>query len=189
MADLAQAVATQMANIEKRTGKSIAELSAIIQASGLSKHGEKVAMLKQQLGMGHGDANTLVHMAMQSHGDAMAEGKAVDDILDTIYTGPKSALRPLHDAIINAISAFGPFEHAPKKTYVSLRRSKQFATVGPATRDKIEIGFNMKGVDATDRLLAIPPGGMCNYKLRLSSVGEIDGELLQWLRTAYNASA
>ncbi len=189
MTDLAQAVATQMANIEKRTGKSLAELTAIVQASGLAKHGEKVAMLKQQLGMGHGDANTLVHMVMQSHGDALAAGKSDADALDAIYSGAKAGLRPMHDAILKVISSFGPFENAPKKTYVSLRRSKQFATIGPATKDKIEIGFNMKGVDATDRLLAIPPGGMCSYKTRLGTTAELDDDLVQWLRTAYDASA
>lgn len=43
MADLEKAVATQLSNIEKRTGKSIEELSNIVRASGLSKHGELVA--------------------------------------------------------------------------------------------------------------------------------------------------
>ena len=32
-----QAMATQLANIEKRTGKSLAELTAIVKASGLAK--------------------------------------------------------------------------------------------------------------------------------------------------------
>lgn len=54
MADLAQAVVTQLANIEKRTGKTLAELAAIINSSGLQKHSELVAMLKNDLGMGHG---------------------------------------------------------------------------------------------------------------------------------------
>lgn len=39
MADIAKALATQLANIEKRSGKSLAELSALIRASGLTKHG------------------------------------------------------------------------------------------------------------------------------------------------------
>lgn len=66
MADLDKALATQLANIEKRTGKSLAELTAIVKSSGLSKHGELVAMLKSTLGMGHGDANTLVHTVRKS---------------------------------------------------------------------------------------------------------------------------
>lgn len=189
MADLAQAVATQLANIEKRTGKSLAELSVLVKSSGLTKHGEMRDMLKESLGLGHGDANTLVHVVLQSHGDTLAAGKSNDEVLDTIYTGPKAALRPVHDAIMTEINAFGEFGVAPKKGYVSLRRGKQFATIGPATKDKIEIGFNMKDVDATDRLLAIAPGGMCNYRLRLGTVGEVDAEVVGWLRRAFDASA
>ena len=68
MADLDKAFATQLENIQKRTGKSLDELAAIVRGSGLTKHGELVAMLKTTLGMGHGDANTLVHTVLKSHG-------------------------------------------------------------------------------------------------------------------------
>ena len=70
MADPDKAIATQLANIQKRTGKSLAELAAIVKRSGLEKHGELVAMLKSTLGMGHGDANTLVHTVRKSAGPA-----------------------------------------------------------------------------------------------------------------------
>ena len=55
MADLAQALATQLANIEKRSGKSLQQLAEIMRASGLVKHGELRDMLKRDLGMGHAD--------------------------------------------------------------------------------------------------------------------------------------
>ncbi len=189
MADLSEAGAVQLANIEKRTGKSLAALTAMVKNSGLSKHGEMRDMLKRELGMGHGDANMLVHVALQSHGEAAAKGKSYDEVLDGIYTGEKAALRPVHEALLARIHAFGDFEIAPKKSYLSLRRSKQFATVGPATNSKIEIGLNMQNVEATDRLVAIPPGGMCNYKVRLGTTDEVDKELVAWIRTAYDASA
>lgn len=70
-----KALETQLANIEKRAGKSLADLTAIVKGSGLRKNGEIRDMLKKDLGMGHGDANTLVHVALQSHGAAAAEGK------------------------------------------------------------------------------------------------------------------
>ena len=70
--DIDKAIATQLANIEKRTGKTLAQLTKIVKGSGLTKHGELVAMLKNDLGMGHGDANTLVHHALKSDGASAA---------------------------------------------------------------------------------------------------------------------
>ena len=62
MADMDKALATQIANIEKKTGKTMAQLAKIVKDSKLAKHGEIVTMLKTTLGMGHGDANTVVHL-------------------------------------------------------------------------------------------------------------------------------
>lgn len=190
MADLDKAIATQLGNIEKRSGKSLAELTRIVTDSGLTRHGELVAMLKTTLGMGHGDANTLVHTVRKTggQGGAATEGPSEDQVLDGLYTGPKAALRPIHDALLAEMRALGEFEEAPKKTYVSYRRSKQFAMIGPATNTRVEVGLNMKGVPATDRLQALPAGQMCNYKVRLSDAGEVDAELLDWIRTAYAAA-
>ena len=109
-------------------------------------------------------------------------------MLDEIYSGPKAALRPVHDRLMSAIEAFGPFEIAPKKGYVSLRGKKQFAMIGPATNTQVEVGLNMKDVKATDRLKAVPPGRMCQYKVRLAGPGEVDAALLAWLRRAYDAA-
>lgn len=183
-----KAVATQLANIEKRTGKTLAELTRLIKSSGLTKHGEIRDMLKRDLGMGHGDANTLVHVVLKSDGASAAEGKSGDEVLDGIYAGPKASMRPIHDRVMAAIGKFGPFEVAPKKSYVSLRRKKQFATIGPATNTRFEVGLNMKGVPATARLEALPPGGMCQYRVKVADAKEVDAELLAWIRQAYDAA-
>jgi hypothetical protein len=190
MAGPDKAIATQLANIEKRTGKSLAELGAIVKSSGLSKHGELVSMLKRSLGMGHGDANTLVHTVLKSDGQsvAAAQGLSADQVLDGLYVGPKAALRPIHDALLREIRTFGTFEEAPKKTYVSYRRRKQFATIGPATSSQVEVGLNAKGLKAAGRLQELPAGQMCNYKVRLADVKEVDGELVAWIRTAFEAA-
>ena len=108
-------VATQLANIETRTGKTLAQLAAVVKASGLTRHGEIRDMLKRDLGMGHGDANLLVHHVLQSDGASAAAGKGEDAVLDEIYTGPKAALRPVHDAVMAAIAGFGDFEIAPEE--------------------------------------------------------------------------
>jgi hypothetical protein len=179
-----QAVATQLKNIEKKTGKSFADLRALILSSGLDKVGAIRDMLKRDLGLGHGDANALALHALKP-----VEVPADASPEDEIYAGPKAALRPIHDKIMAAIRGFGEFEIAPKKTYLSLRRKKQFAMVGPATNTRIEVGLNMKSIASTDRLLAEKPGGMCQYKVKITDAKEVDKELLAWLRIAYDASA
>jgi hypothetical protein len=182
MADPQAALATQLRNIEAKTGKSLADFRQLIDASGLAKHGEIRAMLMERFGLGHGDANTVTHMAKE------APAAASDDPLDAIYSGAKGGLRPLHDAVMQKIHALGPFEIAPKKTYLSLRRKKQFAMVGPATKDQIEIGLNAKGLPEHPRLKALPPGGMCQYAVRIASAGEVDKALVDWLRAAFDAA-
>ncbi|MGQ0383238.1 MAG: DUF4287 domain-containing protein [Gammaproteobacteria bacterium] len=182
--DVAMALATQLANIEKRTGRSLAQLAAIVKKSGLDKHGEIVAMLKRDLGMGHGDANTLVHYTKS--GGASAPPAAAGDGLDAICAGPKAELRPIHDALMKEIARFGEFEIAPRKAYVSLRRKKQFATIGPATKTEVEVGLNSKSLKAGGKIVKLPPGGMCQYNARISSAAGADKALLAAIRQAYD---
>jgi hypothetical protein len=128
-----KAFATQVANIETKTGKSLAELVKLVKSSGLVKHGEIRDMLKAKLGLGHGDANTVTHMALDPSRipGAASTAPAGGDPAAEFYTGAKAALKPIHNKIMSEIKRFGEFEIAPKKTYLSLRRKKQFAMVGP----------------------------------------------------------
>lgn len=188
MDSLDKAVQTQITNIQKKTGKSLDELAAIVKKSGLTKHGEIRDMLKSTLGLSHGDANTLVHVALRSDGTRAAEGKPVDAVLDEIYTGAKAGFRPIHEKLMNEISKFGEFEIAPKKGYVSLRRKRQFAMIGPKTNTRFEVGINAKDFKKHKRLLEQPKGSMCNYIVNLTDAKEVDAELVAWLKSAFEGA-
>jgi len=188
MSSVDKALETQINNIQTRTGKTLDQLYAVIRKSGLSKHGEIRDMLKNDLKMGHGDANTLVHFYLKAESSGGDKPASSDDVLDLIYTGPKASLRPIHDKLMESINKLGEFEIAPKKAYISLRRKKQFAMIGPATNTRVEVGLNMKGVKATDRLTELPAGQMCQYKVKLSEAKEVDKELVDWIRQAYESA-
>ena len=188
MSSLDKAVQTQIDNIQKKTGKSLDELAAIVKKSGLTKHGEIRDMLKEKLGLGHGDANTLVHVVLKSDGTLAAEGKPTDAVLDEIYSGAKAGFRPIHEALMNHINKFGEFEIAPKKGYVSLRRKKQFAMIGPKTNTRFEVGINASDFKKNARLLEQPKGGMCNYVVNLTDAKEVDAELIAWIKSAYEGA-
>lgn len=43
----------------------------------------------------------------------------------------------------------------------------------------------MKDVPASERLIELPAGGMCQYKVSLTDAKEVDPELIAWIRQAY----
>jgi hypothetical protein len=188
MSSLDQARQTQINNIQKKTGKSLDELTAIVRKSGLTKHSEVRDYLKSELSLGHGDANALAHAIMQSDGQRAAEGKSTDAVLDEIYAGAKTGQRPIHEALMKHIIKFGEFEVVPKKGYVSLRRTKQFAMIGPKTSTRFEVGINAKDLKKNARLLEQPKGSMCNYIINLTDAKEVDSELVGWLKSAYESA-
>jgi uncharacterized protein DUF5655/uncharacterized protein DUF4287 len=190
MSAVDKAIQTQLTNIQTRTGKSLDELRAVLQQSGLTKHSEIRAMFQRDLGLGYGDANMLAQALRKTdaEGSNAAQAETPDDVVNALYTGAKADLRPIHDRLMAEIAQFGAFEIAPKKGYLSLRRKKQFAMIGPATNTRIEVGLNMKGVDATTRLAEMPSGGMCNYKVKVTDVAELDAELIAWIKRAYESA-
>ena len=187
MSSTDKALASQITNLQERSGKSLKQLFEVVRKSGLAKHGQMRDLLKKQLKMGFGDASLVAHLCLKSMNGPEASA-GTSEVLDAIYAGPKAALRPIHDKLMAAIDKFGPFEVAPKKAYVSLRRKKQFAMIGPGTKTRVDVGLNMKGVPATGRLVALPPGGMCQYRVNITDPKQVDRELLGWIRQAYDAA-
>lgn len=112
-----QAIATQLKNIQTRTGQSLDELAALIHTSGLTKHGAIRDLFKRDLGLGYGDANALAHYVLKSAPPDATPAPAAtrDEFVNALYTGAKADLRPIHDAVLEAVATFGPFELAPKK--------------------------------------------------------------------------
>jgi Domain of unknown function (DUF5655)/Domain of unknown function (DUF4287) len=194
MADPQAATITQLKNIQARTGKTIAQLHAAVAASGAAKHGEKRSWLMEHFLLGYGDANAVALFIgkplpdLDAGAPAAPQAAAGGDPLDAIYSGAKAPLRPVHDAVMAAVRSLGEFEEAPKKSYVSLRRKKQFAMVGPATKDAVEIGLNAKDLPPHARLKVQPPGSMCQATTRIGSAAEVDAALKGWLKKAYDAA-
>jgi Domain of unknown function (DUF5655)/Domain of unknown function (DUF4287) len=197
MPDPQAATLTQLRNIQAKTGHSIAHLHGRLAATGLAKVGEKRSWLMENFQLGYGDANAVALLVGKlppgldgAPGDAAPAAPAVPagDALEAIYTGAKAGLRPVHDAVMAVVRGFGDFEEAPKKSYVSLRRKKQFAMVGPATKDAVEIGLNAKDLPPHARLKLQPPGSMCPFTTRIGTVAEVDAALTDWLKRAYDAA-
>ncbi len=178
-------VRTMIDNLPEKTGKSLPQWLKIVKAAKLDKHGQIVAMLKKDHGVGHGFANLIA----QQH---LSGGKADsgDDLVAAQYSGAKADLKPIYDAVTKIVRSLGKdVEIAPKKTCVSYRRSKQFALIQPSTKTRVDVGINLKGVPAKGRL---EESGSCNamvsHRVRLEKKSDVDAELKTWLRKAYDAA-
>jgi uncharacterized protein DUF5655/uncharacterized protein DUF4287 len=186
MATAEEGLAAQIRNIEERYGKSLSEWFALIAASGLAKHTEVVAMLKAEHGMTHGAAHRVSLLSREAAAPApspASAGAATDDL----YTGKKASLRPLHDQLMVVINGFGgDVAVVPKKGYLSLRRTKQFAMIQPSGAGRLDLGLILPGVPPDGRL---EPSGSFNalftHRVRVTSADDIDTALTRWLHAAY----
>lgn len=181
-----EALASMIANLKEKTGKTLAQWVAVAKQAGAAKHGEIVKALKAEHGFGHGYANLIAHEALKSsaaHADA-------GDLLAAQYAGKKAGLRPIYDALWKAAQGFGDdVEAAPKKAYVSLRRSKQFAILQPSTAERFDLGLVLKGVAAQGRLEAAGSwNSMCTHRVKLGALKDVDAEAKGWLKRAYEAA-
>lgn len=174
---------TMINNMPEKTGKSLADWQSLISQAGLEKHGDIMKLLKGEHGVTHGFANTISTLFRQQ----IAGGPPPESDLVASQYAKKAHFLPLYETLIQQVQSFGgDVTVAPKKSYVSLVRGKQFAIIKPSTMKRMDIGLNLKGEIETDRL---PPdtvfSGMCSHRVALSNEGEIDEELINWIRRAY----
>ena len=179
-----QAWQTMIQNLEEKTGKSLAEWVKIAKGSKLAKHGELVKFLKSDHGLTHGYANLVAQRTLADSDEGKA---AADDPVAAQYAGEKAGLRLIYDALVTAVGKFGSdVEVSPKKTCVSLRRSKQFALIQPTTKTRVDVGINLKGVAPKGRLEASGSfNAMVSHRVRVENAKEVDKELIGWLKEAY----
>lgn len=178
-----KATQTMIENLYKNTGKTLEQWIDIVKKQNFSKHGEIIKFLKEQHEFTHGFANLVAHKANETDAGS-AENQ--DDLITKQYQS-KEHLKPFYDKLMSEISKFGKdIEIAPKNSYVSLRRKKQFATLNPATKTRFEIGINLKGQEAKGKLVAEKQNAMCSHKINITDIKEIDKEVLEWIKTAYD---
>lgn len=185
MADPQAELATMIANLKAKTGKSLDEWTALARGSGQAKHGALVTWLKAEHALGHGYANLVAHKTFAS--DAGSSEDA--DLMEAMFAGPKAAMRPAYDRVAVIVSGLEGVQFAPKKGYVSFRRNKQFGLAQPSTKDRLDLGLSLKGVEPSGRLEAAGSwNAMVTHRVRIASADEIDAEVEAWIRQAWAAS-
>ena len=173
-----------ISNLEKKTGKKFEIWVQLVKSSGHIKHGDMLDFLMSGHGLTHGYANLIAMKAREKESGFAAPAET---LVSKHYLG-KELLYSMYEMLIAAVSKFGNDEAiSPKKTYVSLRRKKQFALVQPSTVTRMDIGINLKDTPFSDRLEK--PGSfnsMCSHRVRIAKIDQIDQGLLDWIKAAYD---
>jgi len=179
MPTVEEGIQSQLRNIEKAYGLTIDELVAIVADSGLTKHNEVVAMLKERHGMAHGAAHRVSLVARDRRAGAPSNGAgAVAPALQDVYA------RLL--ALVDGLGA--DVTQAPKKGYVSLRRRKQFAMLQPGSK-WVNLGLILPQRPFSERFEnAARWNALFTHRVRVATVADVDGELGSWLRAAYESA-
>ena len=182
--DVDKAALTMIENLQKNTGRSMDEWVKIVQKEKIEKHGEMIKFLKEKHKLTHGYANLIAH---KSKGSDAGSAENKDSLIDAQYKG-KEHFIPVYENLMEQINKFGKdIEIAPKNAYVSLRRKKQFAILQPAAKTRFEVGINLKGQPAKGKLEEIKSASsMCSHKINISDIKDIDKEVFEWLKKAYD---
>jgi len=184
--DVDAALETQIRNIETTYGEPVTHWFEVIDACGLTKHNEVVAMWKSDHGGAHGAAHRLSLLARNRTADNGPDARNAHSVAD-LYSGAKAQARPLHDAVMVELGKLGDFEVATKKGYLSLRRRKQFAMLKPSTTGRLDLGLVLPDrTKQTDRLESAKTfNALFTHRVRLTRKSDIDAELKRWLAQAY----
>lgn len=181
MTDPKEQAATQLRNITETSGMSIAEFTAAIAETGLTKHGKIVAHLKAEHGLTHGNANLMAHTVREE----LDGGPAGDEqLLAAQYDGAKAPLRPIYDELAAMAQGLGGDVNVViQKTGVSFRRGKQFAVVQAPSSKRVQLGLNLGETPDDARIKAAT--GMCSHQVDLTHPDEIDDSIASWMTASY----
>ncbi len=177
--------AAMIANMKEKTGKTLEEWLAITKPAGWEKHGQIVKLLKSDHGMTHGFANLVAHKTLAS--DAMSVAADGTDLVAAQYSGAKADLKPIYDKVVAAVEKFGKdIDVSPKKSYVSLRRKKQFALIQPSTKTRVDLGLKLSDPNTTEKLESSGSfNSMVSHRVRLCAASDVGAEVVNWLKQAY----
>lgn len=176
-------------NLPEKTGRSIEEWAELVRAEAPDgKRKDRVAWLQSEHGLGHTQASMIVDWVERPEVFEEQDDAAV---LEELLRG-KDQVRPILLSLASLISEFGDdVAREQRKTYVAFTRGRQFALLQPSTPTRLDVGLVLPGAEQTERLR--PAGsfgsGRISHRVSLAHEEEIDAELVEWLRAAYDAAA
>jgi len=172
--------------LERRTGEGVDAWNERIKRRSFSDEHALRAWLEKQDVTGY--AQSL--LVMETFGYPEFLMASVDELIDGQYSD-RPQLRPILDVILSRLPDVGETTVQTRKGYVSLVTPRRtFAVVQPTTKNRVDLGLRLedspkgrvvpaKGIGNGDRPLRIP----------LTSPNEVDDEVIDWMKRAYQVNS
>ena len=186
-----------IAELPQKTGKSLEQWIAYIRKNGPVDEKSRREWLKAEHGLGTNAAWWLAERADENpktiDDDPEAYLQAAEKYVEDMFAGAKAGLKPIYDKLLDVcLNLADDVKACPCTTIVPLYRNHVFAQIKPTTRTRIDFGFALKDTKATGRL--IDTGGFAKkdritHRIPITSVDDIDGEVIKWLKKAYEMDA
>ena len=111
---------------------------------------------------------------------------SADELIEGQYAD-RPGLRPIFDALIDAAAGLGEVTIQTRKTYVSLVTPRRtFARIQPTTKNRVDLSLRLEGHKPGGRLQPSKIHETTPLQNSLTSVDDIDSEVLNWLQEAYD---
>jgi predicted transport protein len=113
---------------------------------------------------------------------------SLEEWLAQQYAGAKTGLRPIYERVAEAAQSLGPDVRIEgRKTYVPFIRARQFAAIAPATKTRVDLGLRFTDAPRHRRVQTASSGlGQSTHKVALTSLDDVDADVLGWLGQAYD---
>lgn len=179
--------------LPQKTGRSLEEWIALAKKSGPPTEKECREWLKKEHKLGTNSASWIAERT-EGKGTEVFDSqeaylKTAAEWVETQYSGPRAAVRPLYEELLKLGLSLGKDVKAcPCKTMVPLYRNHVFAKLKPSTNAHIDLGFALGNMKTPKRL--IDTGGYekkdrITRRIEVRSKADIDDELKRWLKKAY----
>jgi len=180
-------------SLPEKTGKSVDEWAKLLAEAGMTTSKSMARYLRDHYDIARPTATILFAKINNIRHELEAEAylEYAPTRIDKQYTGGKAHLRPLAELLFAELDKLGADVGAsPCKTFVPFYRQHVFAQVKAATQKRIDVGLALACYDGQipERLKdtgGAAKGDRITHVIGITAPEEIDAELIQWMRTAY----
>ena len=184
-----------IARLPEKTGRSLDEWIAVIKKHGPKGDTARREWLKHTHKLGTNYAGWLADAAAGKgeNGDPDTYLDTAERYVKEMFAGARAPMRRVYDVLLErGLSLGDDVKACPCKTIVPLYRTHVFAQIKPATRARIDLGLALGKTKAPKRLIdtgGLEKGDRITHRIEIAAVGDIDEDIMRWLKRAYALDA